>query len=341
MLQRTSVDGLTFADLDEKIILVEILSCRDLFPISGTCNPYVKAILQGNEIHRTDRLKKTTNPKFGKMENNTFILDCSISKLFGSKGIKIMVKDHSLGPTTNEELGSVQISAESLYECKEQEYHLESPSGRQEDAGFVKLRCMEISEKEKIEVKKALRSSILDVSMRSSIPELFKSSDRDNVGPTDYSLIVEIVSCQGLRTGKGINDLLNPIGAIGAIGGVAVGGLKAVGDTALGVVNQATKTVGVGSVSMKDPDGIYVTVQQGSKDVHKTDKIPKTESPIYTVTSDGVFILNVSKQDFLDKNEGLTFQVFDWDPVKDKNLGCVTITAEDLINATGDLKTIS
>ena len=34
-------------------------------------------------------------------------------------------------------------------------------------------------------------------------------------------MIIEIVACQGLNTGKDLS-VLNPIGAIGAIGGVAV-----------------------------------------------------------------------------------------------------------------------
>lgn len=88
-------------------------------------------------------------------------------------------------------------------------------------------------------------------------------------------MIIEIVACQGLNTGKDLS-VLNPIGAIGAIGGVAVDGVKAVGGAALSVVNKATKTVGVGSVKIKDPDGIYVLAESGGVEVHRTDKIDKT-----------------------------------------------------------------
>ena len=88
-------------------------------------------------------------------------------------------------------------------------------------------------------------------------------------------MIIEIVACQGLKTGKD-TSMLNPIGAVGAIGGVAVDDVKAVGGAALSVVNKATKTVGVGSIDIKDPEGIYVTVQSGDTEVHRTDKIDKT-----------------------------------------------------------------
>lgn len=63
-----------------------------------------------------------------------------------------------------------------------------------------------------------------------------------------------------------------------------------------------------------------------------------SESPIYDLKTDGVFIFDVMKQDFLDKNEGLTFRVFDWDPLADKNLGNVTITAEELLQLKGERK---
>lgn len=88
-----------------------------------------------------------------------------------------MVKDYSLGPSANEELGSVQISAESLYECKEQEYHLNSPPGKKEDAGYVTVRCSEITEEERVEFKKA-NKSVMDISMKPPIPGIFSSSKR-------------------------------------------------------------------------------------------------------------------------------------------------------------------
>ena len=100
-----------------------------------------------------------------------------------------MVKDYSLGPSSNEELGSVQISAESLYECKEQEYHLNPPPGKKEDAGYVTVRCSEITEEERIEIKKATKS-VLDMSIKPPIPGIFTSSKRGLDG------VSGIISCE-------------------------------------------------------------------------------------------------------------------------------------------------
>jgi hypothetical protein len=61
-----------------------------------------------------------------------------------------------------------------------------------------------------------------------------------------------------------------------------------------------------------------------------------SQSPIYSVATKSVFILDVMKEEFLDAKEGLTFKVFDWDPLKDDELGQVTVAAEELVKGDGE-----
>lgn len=89
-------------------------------------------------------------------------------------------------------------------------------------------------------------------------------------------MVVEIVTCQGLNTGRKVGNLLNPFNAVGAIGGAAVDGVMAVGGTALKGMNKVAKKVGVGGVPLIGTgikDGIYVKAETGNTEVHRTDKI--------------------------------------------------------------------
>jgi hypothetical protein len=69
-----------------------------------------------------------------------------------------------------------------------------------------------------------------------------------------------------------------------------------------------------------------------------------SQSPIYSIATKSVFVLDVMKEEFIDAKEGLTFKVFDWDPLKDDELGQVTVAAEELVKGDGErmvLKLIS
>jgi hypothetical protein len=165
--------------MDEKIMLVEILSCRNLLVAdkNGTSDPYVKAKMGSKDLHKTDHANKTLNPVFGEKQNNSFVLDCSISELFGANGIFIKVKDWDRGVGGNDDLGSLQITAESLYECQEQEYHLDSPPGKMEDAGYITIRTTEIGEDERDDLKKGILSF-----GKPPIPGVFGSKSKTRSG---------------------------------------------------------------------------------------------------------------------------------------------------------------
>jgi hypothetical protein len=165
--------------MDEKILLVEILSCRDLLAADkdGSSDPYVKAKMGSKDLHKTDYVNKTLNPVFGEKQNNAFVIDCSISELFGADGIFIKVKDWDRGVGGNDDLGSLQITAESLYECQEQEYHLDSPPGKMEDAGYITIRTTEIDEDQRAD----LRKGILPFG-KPSFPGVFSSKSKTRSG---------------------------------------------------------------------------------------------------------------------------------------------------------------
>lgn len=138
--------------IDKKILLVEILSCRELLAAdkNGYSDPYILAKLGFKDFHKTGHINKTLNPCFTREQKNSFVVDCSVSELFGANGMLIKVIDYDRGVISgDDELGSVQIPANSMYECQEEEYHLDPPAGRNEDPGYVTIRITEISEKQR------------------------------------------------------------------------------------------------------------------------------------------------------------------------------------------------
>lgn len=135
--------------MDEKILLLEIISCRELLASdkNGYSDPYVKVRLGSKEVLKTGTIKKTLSPKFTSKQNNSCVIDCSISELFGAGGVYIKVMDWDRGIGGDDDLGSVQISGEALYNCdEEQEFRLDSPPGKNEDAGFIIIKTTEIKE---------------------------------------------------------------------------------------------------------------------------------------------------------------------------------------------------
>lgn len=135
--------------IEKKILLIEVLSCRELLSAdkNGYSDPYVLAKLGFKDLHKTSHIKRTLNPVYTSTQKNSFVVDCSVSELFGADGIYFSVIDWDGGIiSADEELGSVQVSATTLYECQEAEYHLDPPSGRNEDAGYLRIRITEITE---------------------------------------------------------------------------------------------------------------------------------------------------------------------------------------------------
>lgn len=96
------------------------------------------------------------NPQFKEEMNNSFVLDCPAMDLFTKNGISVAVKDWDRGIGGNDELGSVDIAPEILYEFGEEarEFKLNPPKGKSDNAGFVTLRCTQISSSERDARKK-------------------------------------------------------------------------------------------------------------------------------------------------------------------------------------------
>lgn len=188
-------------------MLVEIVRCRDLLGSDkdGSTDPYVKVKLGNQQIHRTDIIHKTLNPTFSAKEKNSFVIDCSISELFGAQGINIKVKDWDRGVGGNDNLGSVQIGADDLYACTEKEYHLDSPPGKQEDAGFITIRTQAISEAE----RNALKKGLIKLVKKPTLPPFMQKKKRE--GPTDATLLIEVVACKDLRPGLGLDLSVDPL----------------------------------------------------------------------------------------------------------------------------------
>jgi len=285
---KRGVDGLDFVDMDEKILLVEILSCRELLASDkdGSSDPYVKVKLGNQQIHKTDIVHKNLNPKFTSKEKNSFVIDCSISELYGSQGIFISVKDWDRGVGGNDHLGSVRISAEDLYACTEKEYHLDSPPGKNEDAGFITLRTEAITEEERETRKKGL----LSVVKKPPIPKLLSFQNKKKEGAIDTTLVIEVVSCKDLRPGVGLDLTVDP----------------------------------------------FVVVFEGDEEVHRTEALTNNQNPIYTIGKGGVFLFDLLKKDFLAEEKGLTFRIRDWDPLAADELGYVTVSAKELLEAKGE-----
>eukprot|EP00980_Cylindrotheca_fusiformis_P028587 scaffold22613_cov126-Cylindrotheca_fusiformis.AAC.7 len=205
---RKGVSGLRFVDRDEKILLVEIISCRNLLATdkNGFSDPYVKAKMGKKDLHKTDYVAKTLNPVYGEKENNKFVLDCSISELFGANGIYVKVKDWDRGVGGNDDLGSVQISAEALYECKEQEFHLDPPPGKNEDAGYVTIRTTEIDEGQRDKLKRG----ILPFGTPNLNGLLGQNKSVARSGVSQTMVFVEMKRLHDLRNGVGMDLSADP-----------------------------------------------------------------------------------------------------------------------------------
>jgi len=145
-----SAASLDFKDMPDKILLVEILSCRNLIAAdkNGLSDPYVKAKMGKKDLHKTKTISKTLNPVFTSVQKNSFLISCPKLELAGAQGILVRVVDWDRG-LGDDDLGWVQIQAESLYECQLQEYALNAPYGRNEDAGYVTIRTTELTEEER------------------------------------------------------------------------------------------------------------------------------------------------------------------------------------------------
>jgi Ca2+-dependent lipid-binding protein len=162
------------------------------------------------------------NPVFTEETNNTFVLDCPVMDLYTKNGIFLNVKDWDRGIGGDDDLGSVQIPPDVLYDfgSEAKEFQIEPPSGKSDAAGFITIRCNPISAAERDSRKKGGMFSKLTGSQKGGITArevsfhlsgyhlcvcctlLFLLTSigfvRSKMDFSDLSLLVEIVSCQNL-----------------------------------------------------------------------------------------------------------------------------------------------
>lgn len=55
------MDALDLVNIEDKILLIEVLSCRGLLVAdkTGTSDPYVKIAMGGKDLHKTKHVLKT------------------------------------------------------------------------------------------------------------------------------------------------------------------------------------------------------------------------------------------------------------------------------------------
>lgn len=156
--QNAPVDMSGMFDIDDKILLIEILSGRDLIVAdkTGTSDPYVKIDMGKEQLHKTAVIKKTLNPVFTEEDKNSYVLDCTAMDLFSKGGLVFKIKDWDRGIGGNDEMGSVKIPAETLYNFgpEPREYPIDPPPGKSDAAGFLTLSCVQISAAQRDERKK-------------------------------------------------------------------------------------------------------------------------------------------------------------------------------------------
>lgn len=168
-------------DKEDKIFLLEIVSCRNLLASdkTGLSDPYVKIKYAGKTVHETKPLHRTCvtnylcdfvtiykkyianaclllicslNPVFTKDTKNSYILDVPTMELFQKQGLQLKVKDHDPIFTKNEDLGTVDISADELYNFVSEdskEFKIDPPSGKSDEAGYLTLKCTVLTESER------------------------------------------------------------------------------------------------------------------------------------------------------------------------------------------------
>ena len=158
MQAKEAVDVSAIVDVDDKILLIEIVSCRDLLAAdkTGASDPYVKIKMDGKDVHETDVIKQTVNPVFTEEDKNAYVLDCTAMDLYSKRGLVFKVKDWDRGIRGNDDLGTVQVPADTLYNfgTGEKEFPIVPPSGKLDAAGFLTLRCSRISASERDARKK-------------------------------------------------------------------------------------------------------------------------------------------------------------------------------------------
>mmetsp|Transcript_545 Transcript_545/g.761 ORF Transcript_545/g.761 Transcript_545/m.761 type:complete len:639 (-) Transcript_545:61-1977(-) len=80
----------------------------------------------------------------------------------------------------------------------------------------------------------------------------------------------------------------------------------------------------------------YVRVHQGRKEVHQTDVIKNSSTPIWTLQTRSFFLLNTTREEFFKNSSGLVFTLRDYNTIAvDEILGKVRISQKNLLLGDG------
>lgn len=81
----------------------------------------------------------------------------------------------------------------------------------------------------------------------------------------------------------------------------------------------------------------YVSVYLGKDELHRTDQIPNTLNPIWTIDTGSLFLLEMTPERFFSSGVGLSFAILDYDVLgQDDLLGVVYVSQEELLEGTGE-----
>lgn len=80
----------------------------------------------------------------------------------------------------------------------------------------------------------------------------------------------------------------------------------------------------------------YIVVRMKGKEIHRTDVISKNLSPIWTLSTGSLFLIQMTPEDFFASPSGVTFTLKDFDSVGANDvLGTVNVPLHDLLSGTG------
>ena len=90
----------------------------------------------------------------------------------------------------------------------------------------------------------------------------------------------------------------------------------------------------IADIVSSDP---YVIVRMGNKEIHRTEVIPKTLDPIWTLRTGSLFLLRATPEEFFGSGRGLAFIIKDSDTIGTNDvLGRVLVSQDELLEGTGD-----
>lgn len=135
------------------------------------------------DLHETKHISQTLNPVYSPETNSFFVLDTNAKEIHDFGGLVFKIKDWDL-LGKNDELGHVEVSPNAIYDATGENMELKviPPKGHTE-AGYITIRIRPAVESDRVAKKSFLSGFTKGM-----------ASAKD-YGPTDLSLLVEVVSC--------------------------------------------------------------------------------------------------------------------------------------------------